>query len=98
MGFEHGTPTESISRRDLVRLSVGAVASSKLLPSLLSQKAFAQPAGQGKLQEVLNSKMLIVGTGSTNTPWHFDHEHGKMTGNDIDLPLMDAKRLYEDPT
>src|SRR5436309_5462546 len=98
MGFEHGTPTESISRRDLVRLSVGAVAASTLLPSLLSQKAFAQPAGQGKLQEVLNRKMLIVGTGSTNPPWHFEDEQGNLIGIDIDLARLVAKGLFEDPT
>jgi len=98
MGFGHGTPTESISRRDLVRLSVGAVAASTLLPSLLSQKAFAQPAGQGKLQEVLNRKMLIVGTGSTNPPWHFEDEQGNLIGMDIDLARLVAKGLFEDPT
>src|SRR2546422_1063848 len=93
MGCEHGTPTESISRRDLVRLSVGAVAASTLLPSLLPQKAFAQPAGQGKLQEVLNRKMLIVGTGSTNPPWHFEDEQGNLIGMDIDLARLVAKDL-----
>src|SRR2546427_11348655 len=98
MGCEHGTPTESISRRDLVRLSVVAVSLKKNLPSLLPQKAFAQPAGQGKLQEVLNRKMLIVGTGSTNPPWPFEDEHGHLIGMDVDLARLVAKGLFEDPT
>src|SRR2546425_11458080 len=98
MGFEHGMPPESISRRDLVRLSVGVVAASTLLPSLLPQKAFAQPAGQGKLQEVLNRKMLIVGTGSTNPPWHFEDAQGNLIGMAIDPARLGAKGLFEDPT
>src|SRR5437899_12222685 len=98
MGFGHGTPTGGRSRRDLVRLSVGAVAASTPLPRLLPQKAVAQPAGKGKLQEVLNRKMLIVGTGSTNPPWHFEDEQGNLIGMDIDLARLVAKGLFEDPT
>jgi len=91
-----------LSRRDLVKFSVGTVAASTLVPGLLQQKvftpqkAFAQPAGQSKLQEVLNRKVLIVGTGSTNPPWHFEDAQGNLIGMDIDLARLVAKGLFED--
>jgi len=97
MGSENGRQRERLSRRDLVRLSVGTVAASALLPGLAPQKVFAQPAGQSKLQEVLNRKMLIVGTGSTNPPWHFEDAQGNLIGMDIDLARLVAKGLFEDP-
>jgi len=97
MGSQNGGQSERLSRRALVRLSVGTVAASALIPGLVSQKAFAQPAGQGKLQEVLNRKTLIVGTGSTNPPWHFEDAQGNLVGMDIDLARLVAKGLFEDP-
>lgn len=96
MGSQNGGQSERLSRRALVRLSVGTVAASALIPGLVSQKAFAQPAG-GKLQEVLNRKTLIVGTGSTNPPWHFEDAQGNLVGMDIDLARLVAKGLFEDP-
>ena len=40
---------------------------------------------------------VIVGTGSTNPPWHFEDETGKLVGMDIDLAKLLAKGLFEDP-
>jgi polar amino acid transport system substrate-binding protein len=60
--------------------------------------AGASPAtAQGKLDEILARGHLIVGTGSTNPPWHFVDENGKMVGFDVDIARIIAKGLFEDP-
>lgn len=53
---------------------------------------------QGKLQEVLQRGKLIVGTGSTNPPWHFKDEKGELVGYDIDIAKIIAKGLFNDDT
>ena len=52
---------------------------------------------QGKLEEVLARGKLIVGTGSTNPPWHFVDESGKIVGYDVDIAKVVAKGLFDDP-
>src|SRR3712207_6525350 len=54
-------------------------------------------SAQGKLEEVLARGKLIVGTGSTNPPWHFVDESGKIVGYDVDIAKIVAKGLFEDP-
>ena len=51
---------------------------------------------QGKLDEVLARGHLIVGTGSTNAPWHFKDESGNLVGFDIDIAKIVAKGLFGD--
>jgi polar amino acid transport system substrate-binding protein len=41
---------------------------------------------------------LVVGTGSTNPPWHFEDANGQLQGMDIDLARLLAKNLFDDPT
>ncbi|MHC8386856.1 transporter substrate-binding domain-containing protein [Pseudomonas sp. MDT2-39-1] len=55
-------------------------------------------AADGKLDSVLARGKLIVGTGSTNAPWHFQGADGKLQGFDIDIGRMIAKGLFNDPT
>ena len=51
----------------------------------------------GKLEQVLARGKLVVGTGSTNAPWHFKGADGKLQGFDIDVAKMIAKALFDDP-
>ena len=53
---------------------------------------------KSKLDEVLARGHLIVGTGSTNAPWHFKDEGGNLVGFDIDMARLIAKGLFNDPT
>jgi polar amino acid transport system substrate-binding protein len=62
----------------------------------ISGAALAQE--QGKLEEVLARGHLIVGTGSTNAPWHFKDESGNLVGFDIDIAKIIAKGLFGDDT
>ncbi|MBK5355749.1 transporter substrate-binding domain-containing protein [Pseudomonas sp. TH41] len=54
-------------------------------------------AADSKLDSVLARGKLIVGTGSTNAPWHFQGADGKLQGFDIDIGRMIAKGLFNDP-
>jgi len=90
-------------RRGLFGLSaagaaIGAVASggaALLLPRAAQAQTF--DTSKSKLYQVLKRGKLIVGTGSTNPPWHFEDETGKLVGMDIDLARLIAKNLFEDP-
>lgn len=55
-----------------------------------------QAQAPSKLQEVLQRGKLIVGTGSTNPPWHFRDEKGQLAGFDIDIAKIIAKGLFND--
>jgi polar amino acid transport system substrate-binding protein len=41
---------------------------------------------------------LIVGTGSTNAPWHFENDKGELVGMDITMAKILAKGLFDDET
>ena len=62
---------------------------------LVAGVANAEP--KSKLDEVLERGKLIVGTGSTNAPWHFMDKDGKLSGFDIDVSKIIAKALFDDP-
>jgi polar amino acid transport system substrate-binding protein len=48
------------------------------------------------LPTVLDRGKLIVGTGSTNAPWHFEDEKGQLTGMDIAIARILSKGLFDD--
>jgi polar amino acid transport system substrate-binding protein len=75
-----------------VGAAVGA-ASGMLVPA-----AAAQTLGKSRLQMIKERGRLIVGTGSTNPPWHFEDANGQLQGMDIDLARLLAKNLFDDPT
>ena len=92
-------------RRDVLKLGglgvaagvlsgVGAGAASLLSPS----QAYAQAAPTSLLRTVLDRKKLIVGTGSTNAPWHFEDEKGQLVGMDIVIARILSQGLFDDPT
>lgn len=75
----------------LVKAAVGVgIIALAMLPAT---GAFAQ----GKLKEVLSRGKLIVGTGSTNPPWHFRDEKGDLVGFDIEIAKIIAQGLFDDP-
>jgi polar amino acid transport system substrate-binding protein len=52
---------------------------------------------KSKLDEVLARGHLIMGTGSTNAPWHFKGADGTLQGFDVDMGHIIAKALFGDP-
>jgi polar amino acid transport system substrate-binding protein len=73
-----------------------AVIGLTALVAVSAGPAVAQESG--KLEEVLERGRLIVGTGSTNAPWHFKDESGNLVGFDIDIAKLIAKGLFNDDT
>ena len=59
-------------------------------------RAAAQAASTSLLRTVLDRGKLIVGTGSTNPPWHFEDDKGQLTGMDIAMARILAKGLFDD--
>jgi polar amino acid transport system substrate-binding protein len=87
------------ARRGLFGLSaaLGGVASAGLgLLGPRAAKAQTFDTSKSKLYQVLDRGHLIVGTGSTNPPWHFEDETGTLVGMDIDLARLLAKNLFDD--
>ena len=96
--------SKSQNRRDVLKLGglgaaagvlagLGAGAASLLSPA----QAYAQAAPTSLLRTVLDRKKLIVGTGSTNAPWHFEDEKGQLVGMDIAMARILSQGLFEDP-
>jgi polar amino acid transport system substrate-binding protein len=74
--------------KQLLLTIVGAAIAGTLAAPVLAQS---------KLDEVLARGHLIVGTGSTNAPWHFKGEGDVLQGFDIDIAKIVAKGLFDDP-
>lgn len=62
-----------------------------MMPALFAVKAQANT-----LQTVLDRGELIVGTSSSNPPWHFT-ENGQTVGFDADIGHILAQALFNDP-
>src|SRR5574342_357660 len=93
----------SHDRRDMLKLSglglaAGAVSGigAGVVSALSPQQAYAQAAPTSLLRTVLDRKKLIVGTGSTNAPWHFEDEKGQLVGMDIAMGRILAAGLFDD--
>ncbi len=80
-------------RRKLFTFGAGLATSA----ALFTRKAAAQAAPTSLLRTVLDRGKLLVGTGSTNPPWHFEDASGKLTGMDIAMARILAKGLFDDP-
>lgn len=81
-------------RRMLTIGAAGLAAAAAIAP----REAAAQAAGASQLRTVLDRGNLIVGTGSTNAPWHFENDKGELVGMDIAMGRILAKALFDDET
>ena len=57
--------------------------------------ALAQENLSGKLKEVIDRGKLVVGTGSTNPPWHYEDANGQLVGFDIEMAKLLARGLFD---
>src|ERR1700723_3660737 len=87
-----------MQRRNVLGLGAAAGAVLAAGAALDPQKAAAQAASESVLRTALDRGKLIVGTGSTNPPWHFEDDQGKLTGMDIAMARILAKGLFDDET
>jgi polar amino acid transport system substrate-binding protein len=95
--MEKSKENQESPRRDFLKFGTVA-AGAALVASAGAQQAAAQAAPASTLRTVLNRGKLIVGTGSTNAPWHFEDEKGQLTGMDITIAQILARGLFDDPT
>ena len=66
--------------------------------SLISVGAAHAQDAKSKLDEVLARGVLVMGTGSTNAPWHFkDEPTTSFSGFDVDMGRIIAKAIFDDP-
>ena len=87
-----------INRRDIiVGGSLGLVAAAGVASTMTAKEAAAQSAPDSLLRKVLDRGKVRVGTGSTNAPWHFEDDSGKLVGMDIAMAHILAKGLFDDP-
>lgn len=89
------------SRRGFLRSSafgLGAGVAVATVPGCNSASGPAAGPGTSKLHEVLKRGSVIVGTGSTNPPWHFEDDKGELQGFDVEMARLLAKGLFDDPT
>jgi polar amino acid transport system substrate-binding protein len=87
---------EAGDRRDFMKLGGVAVAAAAAATALGVRQAAAQAAPASLLRTVLDRGKLIVGTGSTNPPWHFEDDKGQLTGMDIAMARILSKGLFDD--
>jgi len=88
------------ARREFLKLGTTGLAVAGLAgataATLTAQEAAAQAPGGSTLRTVLDRGKLVVGTGSTNAPWHFENEKGELVGMDITMARILAKGLFDD--
>ncbi len=83
------------NRRGLLRKGAALSAVAAVSAGLITP-ARAQSDGSSLLNRVLDRGTLLVGTGSTNPPWHFEDESGALVGMDIEMGRILAQALFED--
>ncbi len=90
--------TDVTERRNLLKLGGAGLAIAAAGATLDPGRAAAQAAPTSLLRTVLDRGKLLVGTGSTNPPWHFEDDKGQLTGMDIAMARILAKGLFDDET
>lgn len=81
-------------RRVLALGAVGLAAAAAIVP----REAAAQSSGTSQLRTALDRGNLLVGTGSTNAPWHFENDKGELVGMDVAMGRILAKALFDNET
>lgn len=86
------------SRRSILRggaALTGAAAIAAGTAGIHPTRALAVDAvGDSLLSKALDRGKIVVGTGSTNPPWHFEDENGKLVGFDIEMAKIAAAGLF----
>jgi len=85
----------SSSRRNLLQRGVVAGGLAVAAGGLRGVPALAQETATGRLKTVLDRGKLVVGTGSTNPPWHYEDQNGQLVGMDIDMAKLLARGLFD---
>jgi polar amino acid transport system substrate-binding protein len=85
---------EFTNRRRLLKSGAALSGAAVVAAGLTPHPALAQDASQSRLQQVLERGRLIVGTGATNPPWHYEDADGQLIGFDIEIAKLLARGLF----
>jgi polar amino acid transport system substrate-binding protein len=86
------------SRRHFVTGGAGLAGAAAAL-GFPAFRALAQDEDiNGRLKQVLDRGTVIVGTGTSTPPWHFEDAEGQLVGMDIEVGHMLANALFGDPS
>lgn len=85
-----------LNRRSLFRRGAAVSGGTLLAAGMYPQKTFAlDSVGDSLLSKVLDRGHVVVGTGSTNPPWHFEDENGDLVGFDIEMARILSRGLFQ---
>jgi polar amino acid transport system substrate-binding protein len=83
------------SRRGLITRGAALTGAAAVTMGVTPHVARAiDDPSQSKLKQILDAGKIRVGTGSTNPPWHFEDENGKLVGFDIEMAKLVAGGLF----
>jgi polar amino acid transport system substrate-binding protein len=82
------------NRRRLLQRGAAVTAAAAAVTGL-SVPARAQGEGPSRLDQVLDRGKLIVGTGATNPPWHYEDADGQIVGFDVEMAKLLARGLFD---
>lgn len=88
-------------RRDFLQMGALGLATAGLAgaaTTISADQAAAQASSDSVLPKILDRGRVIVGTGSTNAPWHFENDAGELVGMDIAMGRILAAALFGDDT
>ena len=95
--------SDGIGRRGILKgggaglAALGAAAAASTGGAALTARQAAAQAAEGSLlRTVLDRGHVLVGTGSTNAPWHFEDDKGELVGMDITMARILAQGLFDD--
>jgi polar amino acid transport system substrate-binding protein len=89
------TSDSSSNRRSFLRGSVALTGAAAAVAATKPLHAMALDApSDSLLSKILDRGKLVVGTGSTNPPWHFEDENGDLVGFDIEMAKIAAGGLF----
>lgn len=89
--------THTSSRRLFVTGGAGLAGTASIFAAS-PFRALAQEDASGRLKTVLDRGTVIVGTGSSTPPWHFEDDQGQLVGMDIEMAHILANAIFGDPS
>lgn len=83
------------NRRALLQGGAALSGAAVVAAGFSPHTALAQDASQSRLSQILERGKLVVGTGSTNPPWHYEDADGQLIGFDVEMAKFLARGLFE---
>ena len=77
-----------------MRAFLGAVLS---VTAMVAASLATGAVAADRLETIKARGKILVGTGSTNPPWHFKDDQGNLVGYDVDMGHILAKGIFDDP-